>query len=229
VFAEMRAVKDEEETAIIRECCALCDLGQNLNKELVKPRITELELFEEVRKGMEMHEGGRMAILADMVSGPRTAQIGGSPSQRVIEAGDPIICDLVPRHRGYWGDSCNSCVVGTPNKEQEKFFAGVSKALAEAIDMVRPGLQACTLDVAVRTRGAGLGGGYLHHTGHGLGLTWHEEPRIVPYNTQRLCAGMIIAVEPGIYFEGRWGMRLEYVVRVTESSSEILSKFQHSL
>jgi Xaa-Pro aminopeptidase len=62
-----------------------------------------------------------------------------------------------------------------------------------------------------------------------LGLTWHEEPRITPHNTWRFCAGTIIAIEPGICFEGRWGMRLEYAVRVTESSSEILSKLRYSL
>ena len=141
----------------------------------------------------------------------------------------PVTADLVPRHGGYWGDSCNTCVAGEPTAEQRRFFAGISEALHAAIDRVRPGLRACDLDSSVRQHVLKLGGGYPHHTGHGLGVTWHEEPRICPYNTLPLEANMIIALEPGIYFKDRWGMRLEYVVRVTGTGAEVLSKFQHAL
>ena len=111
----------------------------------------------------------RLPLLADMVSGPRTAGIGGAPTPRRIESGDPIIADLVPRHKGYWGDSCNTCVVGGPTVEQRRFFDGISEALHAAIDSVRPGLKACDLDFSVRQHVLRLGGGYPHHTGHSLG------------------------------------------------------------
>ncbi len=228
-LAEIRVVKDQEEIQTIRESLALCDLGQGLAKKLARPGITEVELFAEIRKGMEIKEGGRLPILADMVSGPRTAQVGGPPSARRIDAGDPIICDLVPRHKGYWGDSCNTSVAGEPTAEHRKFFSGIAETLAAGIEKVRPGLRASELDAFLRERVAKLGGGYPHHSGHGLGVTWHEEPRIVPYNTMALEAGMVIALEPGIYSKDRWGMRLEYVLRVTETGAEVLSKFKHTL
>ncbi len=224
-----RMVKDEEEISIIREALALCDLGQDLTIKLARRGITEVGLFAEVRKGMEKRAGGRLPLLADLVSGPRTSQIGGPPSSRGIQEGDLIISDLVPRHRGYRGDTCNTCVVGEPTSEQRKIFDGIAAALAEGIDKVRPGMRACDLDADLRKRVLRLNGGYPHHSGHGLGVTWHEEPRIVPYNPLALQPGMLIALEPGIYFKDRFGLRLEHTILVTESGAEVLSKFEHTL
>jgi len=117
----------------------------------------------------------------------------------------------------------------SPSHAYRQAFTGISTVLADAIAKVHPGLRACDLDQFVRTGIAKLGGSYPHHTGHGLGISWHEEPRIVPYNPVRLEPDMIIALEPGMYFEGRWGMRLEYVLRVTASGAEVLSKYRHAL
>ncbi|PYV33467.1 MAG: hypothetical protein DMG22_09820 [Acidobacteria bacterium] len=225
----LRLVKDDEEIALLREALGLCDLGQELTKKLARRGMTEVELFAEVRKGMEIRAGGRLPLLADLVSGPRTAEIGGPPSSRVIQEGDLIISDLVPRHQGYWGDTCNTCVVGEPTAEQRKIFDGIAAALAEGIDKVHPGMRACDLDADLRKRVLRLGGGYPHHSGHGLGVTWHEEPRIVPYNPLALQPGMVIALEPGIYFKDRFGLRLEHAILVTEKGAEILSKFKHTL
>ena len=203
--------------------------GQTLIKKLAQLGMTEIELFADMRKGMESSAGGRLPLLADLVSGPWTAEIGGPPTSRRLENGDLIISDLVPRHRGYWGDTCNTCVVGEPTSEQRKLFEGIAAALAEGIERVRPGVRASDLDRNLRKRVLELGGGYPHHSGHGLGVTWHEEPRIVPYNPLPLQPGMVIALEPGIYFKGRFGLRLEHVILVTEKGSEILSKFRHTL
>ena len=178
---------------------------------------------------MEAQEGGRVPIIADVVSGPRTALTGGPPSARRLEAGELLIVDLVPRHRGYWGDSCNTFCAGDPRKEYREAFDGIATVLSDAIGKVRPGIRACDLDRLVRTGIAKLGGSYPHHTGHGLGISWHEEPRIVPYNTIPLEPNMIVALEPGMYFEGRWGMRLEYILRVTTSGAEVLSRYRHEL
>jgi Xaa-Pro aminopeptidase len=229
LVAEIRMIKDEEEIQTLRECCALCDAGQELARTLAQPGITELELFGEVRKAMEMKEGGRLPLPVDLVSGPRTAEIGGPPSLRRIAPGDPIIVDLTPRHHGYWGDSCNTCFAGAPSAEQRRFFVSTEDALSEAIAQVRPGVRACDLDTMVRKRMRQLGGEYPHQTGHGIGVTRHEDPRIVPYNTLQLKAGMVIALEPGAYFKDRWGMRLESVVRVTDHGAELLSQFRHDL
>ncbi len=227
--AELRLLKDQEEISLLRRALALCDLGQELTRKLARPGVTEIELFAEVRKGMEAKAGGRLPFLADMVSGPRTAQIGGPPTTRVVKEGDLIISDLVPRLEGYWGDTCNTCVVGEATHEQQAIFNGIAAVLAESISLVRPGVRACDLDAAMRAGVSRLGEGYPHHSGHGLGVTFHEEPRIVPYNTMPLQPGMVIALEPGIYFKDRYGLRLEHALLVTEHGAEVLSKFQHAL
>jgi Xaa-Pro aminopeptidase len=229
LMAGMRVIKDKDEIAILRQSCWLCDIGQELVMRHAQPGITEIELFAEVRRGMEIADGGRLPLLADLVSGPRTALIGGAPSHRRIESGDLVLADLVPRHEGYWGDSCNTCAVDESTREQQACFESVSEILRQAIEMIRPGLRACDLDEFVRGRIRKVGGEFPHHVGHGIGVTWHEEPRIVPYNTQRLAADMVIALEPGVYWNERWGMRLEHVVRVTNDGAEILSGFKHSL
>jgi len=229
VLSTFRMVKDAEEIETMRGALALCDLGQKLARQKATVGRSEVEIFSSVRGAMEAQEGGRVPIIADVVSGPRTALTGGPPSARKLEAGELLIVDLVPRHLGYWGDSCNTCCAGEPKKEYRDAFDGLAAVLSDAIGKVRPGLRACDLDKLVRTGVAKLGGSYPHHTGHGLGISWHEEPRIVPYNTIPLEPDMIIALEPGMYFEGRWGVRLEYVLRVTASGAEVLSKYRHEL
>lgn len=228
-LSTFRMVKDAEEIETMRGALALCDLGQELAKQQATAGRSEVEIFSSLRGAMEAQEGGRVPIIADVVSGPRTALTGGPPSARKLESGDLLIVDLVPRHLGYWGDSCNTCCAGQPRKEYKDAFTGLKSVLSDAIGMVRPGLRSCDLDKFVRAGVAKLGGSYPHHTGHGLGISWHEEPRIVPYNPIPLEADMIIALEPGMYFEGNWGMRLEYVLRVTATGAEVLSKYRHEL
>ena len=135
---------------MIRGALRLCDLGQELVKNLAYPDMNEIELFGEIRKPMETKAGTRLAFLADLVSRPRTAQISGHPTSRRFLPGDLIISDLVPRFRGYWGGTCNSCVVGETQKVQRETFAGINAILQEAIERVRPGVRASDLD-AFRT------------------------------------------------------------------------------
>ncbi len=229
LLSEIRMIKDEAEIESIRHAVALCDIGQKAAKETLRPGIREIELFEEVRFRMETIAGERLPLLADLVSGPRTAQAGGSPSSRVIGAGECVIVDLAPRSKGYWGDSCNTLVAGDPTAQQKKVFTDVSCALAEVIAGTRPGVLACELDSGLRKSLAPLGGVFPHHGGHGLGVAYHEEPRVVPYNRTPIQANMVIALEPGVYFPGQWGMRLEYVVHVTETGAELLTGFPHLL
>jgi Xaa-Pro dipeptidase len=225
----IRMIKDDQEISLIREALALCDLGQGLTKNLARPGATEIELLVEVRKAMEIRAAARVPLLADIVSGPRTAQVGGPPTSRILGDADLVISDLVPRYKGYWGDTCNTCAVGEPNKEHQRAFRGITTALADGIDSVRPGIRACDLDARLRKNVRRLNARYPHHSGHGIGVTFHEEPRIVPYNQLPLQTGMVIALEPGIYFTGRFGLRLEHTILVTSTGAEILSKFQHTL
>jgi Xaa-Pro aminopeptidase len=216
-LARARAVKDADEVERLRAAIALCDAGQREARARAAPDVSELELWAAVRAAIEREAGGRTPLLADLVSGPRTEEVGGPPGERVLAERDLVICDLVPRRDGYWGDSCATIAVGEPTGAAAAGHRAAREALARALDAVRPGLAAGELDALVR---AGLD--YPHHTGHGLGAAFHEEPRIVPGSTTALEPGMVVALEPGVYGDGI-GVRVEQVVLVTEDGWELLS------
>ena len=220
-IAFLRAVKDEDELTHIRQAAALCDIGQHAVMQYASVGITELELFAMVRKEIEASAGMRVPIMADLASGPRTATGGGMPSNRRLAAGDLILCDLTPCLGGYWGDCCNTVAIQHSTPSQKLSFALVKEALDIGIGAIRPGVQAKEVDRLMRAHI----GHYTHHSGHGVGTQYHEEPRIVPYNATELAAGMVIALEPAIY-EKDYGVRLEHLIVVTETGSEILTKFE---
>jgi Xaa-Pro dipeptidase len=218
----LRAVKDKDEIDLIRSSVALCDIGQMSALKNAKVGISELELFSKVRYEMESAAGSRIPILLDFISGKRTSASGGLPTNKTIESGDLVLSDLVPCLNGYWGDSCNTFVVGKATSSQMKAFDSVKEALQIGIDAVRPGVKAMQVDKLMRAHI----GDFFHHGGHGIGTVYHEEPRIVPYNDIELVPNMVIALEPGIYKED-FGIRLEHSVVVTETGCEVLTKFNH--
>jgi Xaa-Pro aminopeptidase len=220
----LRAVKNAREIKKIRAALRLADLAQFEIRKHLQPGITELELWTLVKSHVELQAGCRVPVLADLVAGVRTGDIGGLPSGYALQRGDPVMLDFVPRIDGYWGDNCNGYFVGQAPKELEKIYHVVRGALKAGAEAIRPGVRANELDVLVRNyiRQAGYKP-YPHHTGHGLGATFHDEPRIVPYNTQLLVAGMVLVLEPGIYLPGIGGVRLEDAFLVTEGGSELLT------
>jgi Xaa-Pro dipeptidase len=218
----LRAVKTASEIDGVRRAIALCDVGQAAARRVVRPGMSELEVWSEIQGAMQVAAGERIPVLADLLSGTRTAEIGGGPSSRVIGEGDLLMCDLGPRTSGLWGDSCSTVAVGTPPDGVTEAHARAVEALELLISEVKPGLSAAELDAI----GRGTGLGYPHHTGHGVGFAYHEEPRIVPGSTIALEPGMVIALEPGTYRDD-WGLRVEWVVLVTETGCDVLST--HSL
>jgi Xaa-Pro dipeptidase len=216
-LARVRAVKDSDELPLIRAAIELCDVGQREARLRAEPGLTELELWGWVRGAIESAAGARTPILADLVAGPRTAATGGAPENRTMAEGELVLCDLVPRRLGYWGDSCATFALGEPSAVAVSSHRRASDRLARVLDAVRPGALAGDLDALARD-----GLDYPHHSGHGLGCDWHEEPRIVPGSTTVLEPGMVVAFEPGCY-EHAEGVRVEQVVLVTADGCEILS------
>ena len=218
-------VKGLDEIENIRKAVALCDAGQEAVLRSARPGMTELEVFNLIRSEMELHAGGRIPIMLDLVSGSRTGEGGGVPSVKPIREGDLVLSDLTPCLNGYWGDTCNTVAIGKPSAKQKEHFKMVSEALQNAIALVKPGIRAGELDKILRKSLSGVNE-YRHHSGHGVGTNNHEEPRIVPYNETALEPNMVIALEPAIY-TGGYGIRLEHLLHVTEEGCEVLSHFGH--
>jgi Xaa-Pro aminopeptidase len=212
-----RAVKDSDEVELIKDAIAVCDAGQAAARKEARSGMSELDLWAVTRAAMEHAAGRRIPVLADLVSGPRTLDVGGPPGSRVLEEGDLVLCDLVPRVAGYWGDSCSTFAVGQPTAAALSAHARTLDVLEAVVAGLRPGVVARDLDALAR---AELD--FPHHTGHGLGTSWHEEPRLVPDASTRLEQGMVVAIEPGTYADV--GVRVEQVALVTELGCEVLSK-----
>jgi Xaa-Pro dipeptidase len=223
-ITNLKAVKDIDEIEEIRKSALLCDIGQTAVLKYARAGITELDLFNLVRKEMESSVDTRVPVMADLVSGQRTAAGGGMPSNKVIRKGDLILSDLTPCLNGYWGDSCNTIVIGEPSRMHRKTFALINKSLDIAVKAIHPGLRAGEIDRLLRK----YVGNFPHHSGHGVGTSYHEEPRIVSCNDMELVPNMVIALEPGIYLK-EYGIRLEHMILVTESGCEVLTKFMHRI
>jgi len=221
----LKAIKDEDEIGNIRKASQLADIGQAAILKYAREGITELELFSKARLVMETEAGTRVPMMTDLVSGKYTASGGGNPTNKIINENDLILSDLTPCLNGYWGDSCNTMVVGNPTDEQKRIFYLVKEALEIGINAIHPGVKACDVDYVMRKH-LEKEGGFSHHGGHGVGTGYHEEPRIVPYNTMQLQQGMIIALEPAVY-KNDFGIRLEHLMLVTDNGCEILTKFNH--
>jgi Xaa-Pro aminopeptidase len=220
----MRAVKSPEEIKKIRAALHLADLAQFELVKHIRPGITELELWTLVKSKVELEAGCRVPVLVDLVAGTRTAEIGGPPGDYALQDGDPVMLDFVPRLDGYWGDNCAGYFVGEPGRALQKVYEAVKGCLQASAEAIKPGMRANELDAKLRAyiRQAGFEP-YPHHSGHGLGATFHDEPRIVPNHAVRLEPGMVLVLEPGIYLSGVGGVRLEDAYLVTADGCEVLT------
>jgi Xaa-Pro aminopeptidase len=223
-----RAVKDPDEIDALRAAIGIADAGQAAAREAAQAGATELSVWASVRSAMESAAGSRIPVLADLVSGGRTAEVGGPPTDRTLEAGDVVLVDLVPRLGAYWADSCSTVAVVEPEEAARQAHAAAVAALEQAVALCRPGARAADIDACARETIETAGGSYPHHTGHGIGVTFHEEPRIIPRSDRILEEGMVVALEPGAYDDG-FGVRVEQVVLVTAAGPEILSGHDLSL
>ena len=221
-----RATKTDAERELLRRSAAAAAVGQEAFRRLARPGLTEIDLFAGIRAAIENFAGERVAITGDFLSGrARTAAFTGWPVARTIEAGDPLISDLAPRVAGYWGDSCASAVLGEPDAAYMKLFGAARGALDLAVETIRPGLAIADLDAALRAHVGQAGYAYPHHSGHSLGTSVHEWPRLVPYERATFAAGMFVMVEPGAYDPAVGGVRTEWMIEVTADGCRPVAPF----
>jgi Xaa-Pro aminopeptidase len=222
-LALLSAIKTDDEVEAVEAALRLCEAGHDAARATTQAGATELDVWAAVAAAIERAAGSRTTVMTDLISGPRTEGIGGPPLARVLAAGDLVLCDLVPRRDGMWGDSCATWAIGEPPAAAVEMHAAAERALRVGLDALRPGARAGDIDRVVRGEVDAAGHSYPHHTGHGVGFHTHEEPRIVPGGTTVLEPGMVVALEPGAYRNGL-GVRLEQVSVITEGGSRLLSR-----
>ncbi|MFJ2836753.1 M24 family metallopeptidase [Nocardia sp. NPDC087230] len=231
VLRQSRMIKDEAEIEALRRAGAAIDRVHARMGEFLRPGRTEVEVGADIAAAI-VEEGHTEAAFVIVGSGPHGADPHHGVSDRVIEAGDVVVIDIGgPVEPGYFSDSTRTYVLGSPSKQVAEQMALLEAAQAAAVAAVRPGVTAESIDAAARTvlADAGLGDAFVHRTGHGIGLSVHEEPYIVAGNDLVLESGMAFSIEPGIYFRGKWGARIEDIVVVTADGAESMNNRPHGL
>lgn len=231
VLRRLRMIKDPAEIDELRAAGAAIDRVHARVGDFLKVGRTEREVADDIAAAI-VEEGHTEAAFIIVGSGPHGADPHHEVSDRVVEAGDIVVVDIGgPLASGYNSDCTRTYAMGEPPAEVAERYSLLERAQRASVEAVRPGVRAEAIDAAGRDllAGAGLGEFFLHRTGHGIGLSVHEEPYIVAGNDIPVETGMAFSIEPGIYFSGRWGARIEDIVIVTEDGCESVNTRPHSL
>lgn len=231
VLRELRMVKDASEIDALRMAGAAIDRVHARVPDLLAPGRTEADVASDIAEAI-VAEGHSEVAFVIVGSGPHGADPHHECSDRVLRAGDIVVVDIGGAWEpGYHSDSTRTYSLGEPDPSVAQHYAVLQRAQRAAVDAVRPGVTAEQVDAAARDllADAGLAEFFVHRTGHGIGLSVHEEPYIVAGNSVPLTAGMAFSVEPGIYFPGQWGARIEDIVVVTDEGAEPLNHRPHEL
>lgn len=225
VVERARMVKDEDELEHIR---AAVQLGATLFDralQVLRAGVQESEVAAEMEYAARRAGAEAMSFPTIIASGARSALPHGRASDRAIAAGGFVVCDFGVILAGYCSDQTRTVWVGAPTDEARRAYEAVREAQLAAIAAVRPGVGVGEVDAAARKvlHKSGLGRYFTHSTGHGVGLEIHEMPRVAAGQRETLRPGMVITVEPGLYFPGKWGVRIEDMVAVTQSGCEVLT------
>lgn len=228
VVEALRAVKDAGELARIEKAADLAAQALRDTLALVRPGVREAELAAELDFRMRGLGASGPAFETIVASGPRTALPHAATSDRRLREGDLVLFDFGARWQGYAADLTRTFVLGRPQPRQVDLYGTVLAAQRSAMGVLRDGAAAADVDRAARTvfAEAGLEDHFLHSTGHGLGLEVHEGPRLSRRSEERVEAGMVVTVEPALYFAGWGGIRIEDDVVVTEGEPRPLVGLQ---
>jgi len=231
VLRGLRMVKEECEIDALRKAGAAIDRVHARVPEFLRPGRTEADIAADIAEAI-VAEGHSEVAFIIVGSGPHAADPHHGYSDRELRAGDIVVVDIGGAYEpGYHSDSTRTYSIGEPMPDVAQRYSVLQRAQRAALAAVRPGVTAEQVDAAARDvlAEAGLAEFFVHRTGHGIGLSVHEEPYIVVGNDLPLAAGMAFSIEPGIYFPGRWGARIEDIVVVTEDGALAVNNRPHEL
>jgi Xaa-Pro aminopeptidase len=210
---DVRLIKDAEELRRIVRAYELALVGQAAVEAASLPGAREIELYAAAQAAAHVAAGAVTDFGADLLIGDRSALVCGPvavPGTKEATDGDVVVADVSVRHEGAWGDTARTFIVGE-NDEAVAIRVSIREILDEAASMLRPGVHCsdvfAQVAAAIDTRHPG--GSFPHHGGHGIGVTNLEDPHLIPADGSALEEGMVIAIEPGVYFAGRYGVREE--------------------
>ena len=230
VLAPLRERKDPSELELLRRAA----LGADETFQQISTQSLEGKSEREIASALSdlLLANGHDSVAFTIVgSGPNAASPHHEPGERRVGSGDAIVLDFGGRVGGYCSDITRTVVVGEPPAEVKDVHGVVLEAQEAAFRVARPGVPAEDVDRAARSviEAAGYGDAFIHRTGHGIGLEEHEDPYIVQGNDQSLEPGMCFSIEPGIYLQERFGVRIEDIVAMTNGGATRLNEAPRDL
>ena len=192
---------------------------------VLRPGIKEVEVAAEMERAARRAGAEEMSFPTIIASGTRSALPHGRASEKAIAAHGFVVCDFGVILQGYCSDQTRTVWVGAVSADARGVYEAVRDAQQAAINAVRPGVAVGEVDAVARKSLAknGLARYFTHSTGHGVGLEIHEAPRVAAAQSEVLRPGMVITIEPGVYFPGKWGVRIEDMVVVSDRGCEVLT------
>ena len=223
---KLRMIKDEEEMEYIRKAQEIAESAFDDILGFIKEGVTEREIALELDR--LMLEKGAEGISFDTIAlaGENTSMPHGVPSDKKVKKGEFVLMDFGAVYNGYHSDMTRTVCVGTPDEEMEKIYNIVLAAQEKAIAAAKAGISGKELDGIARRHicDAGYGEYFGHSLGHGVGLEIHEQPNAAPSYEKNLEKGTVVTIEPGIYIAGKFGVRIEDFVILTENGCINLTK-----
>lgn len=228
ITKELRSIKSKEELKNIKIACDIVSKVYTKIKRTIKPAMTELDIYFEIIKLFAKYkvEPSFKTIVA---SGPNSANPHHVSANRKILKNDIVLIDMGCIYKGYCSDLTRVVFLGKINVQAEKIWTLVKNAHDVSLKTVKSGQKCSFIDESARfiIKNAGFADNFIHGTGHGVGLDIHEYPSLSQKSKDILKEKMVITIEPGIYFNGKFGIRIEDTVLVTKNGYKILTDAQY--
>ncbi len=215
----LRVIKSSAEIEYIQKAQDITEKAYKEILPLIKPDVTEKDIALELEYKMKKYGAESVSFDLITITGDKTSLPHGVPDDKKIKSGDFFTMDIGALYKGYHSDMTRTIAVGNISDEQKKIYDIVYNAQISALTSVKSGVSCGKVDKIARyiISDAGYGKCFGHSTGHGVGLDIHEKPTVSPKSDTILSSGMIITVEPGIYLENKFGVRIEDMVLVTDN------------
>lgn len=231
LVGELRKHKAPDEAEKMRESSRLAEKALGVVIPQIRAGMKEIQVRELLEAEMKNQGLDSPSFETIIGSGTNSALPHYTAGEKVLNEGDSIVIDFGGMYKGYCSDMTRTVVLGKATAEYMEVYEAVKGGQMAAVNAVKPGMKASDIDAAARDyiTEKGYGDYFIHRTGHGIGMEVHEEPYISNISEAILQPGMVFSIEPGIYLPGKFGVRIEDLVMVTENGVEVLNKFTKEL
>lgn len=231
IIEKQRMIKDEEEIRNLRKACSITDDCFDHLKEFIKIGMTEKEVALEIERFFKLNGADGLSFDSIVASGRNSSMPHAVPTDKKIEAGDPITIDFGCKYKGYCSDMTRTFFYKEVSQKQKEVYNLVLKANEAAEAAIKPGMKLSEIDAVARNiiTEAGYGKEFNHRLGHFIGKDVHEFGDVSSVSDIIAKPGMIFSIEPGVYLQGDFGVRIEDLVMVTEDGCKVLNSYPKEL